>query len=55
MIKEDDVLEGTEDKETTRLTLEQKRAKAAAEKANNTFYGLENEKNDDTKLIPVKE
>nr|MBR6100584.1 hypothetical protein [bacterium] len=55
MIKEDDLLEETEDKGTTRLTLEQKRAKAAAEKANNTFYGLENEKNDDTKLIPVKE
>ena len=55
MIKEDDLLEETEDKGTTRLTLEQKRAKAATEKANNTFYGLENEKNDDTKLIPVKE
>ena len=34
MIKEDDLLEETEDKATTRLTLEQKRAKAAAEKAN---------------------
>jgi hypothetical protein len=55
MIKEDEYEKGVENKGTTRLSLEQKKAKAAAEKANNTFYELENEKNDNTKLIPVKE
>jgi hypothetical protein len=55
MIKEDEHEKEKEVKGTTRLSLEQKRTKAAAEKANNTFYELEYEKNDNTKLIPVKE